>query len=265
VGEPVPQPRAERRAGRIAAFSLGVLLAGCGGDGTPEPTTAAVAPAAITCPLQNGSGTLPSGTRRGLIQHLQRYPVLGLATQGERARARRLLTTIEAAADSGRWRDPAVAARRGFVRRTKPRKAGDETVHYLHAELGRQRRTGRFLDPARPKALIYANAPARRLVLVGAMYSLKRGERGPSPGGPITRWHSHLVCTVGSDRGVKPRDDGSCGLGARLVQGSEMLHVWFTSELRSAFAISAPEPELCRAGLLPAGYCRTVDGKRRGM
>jgi hypothetical protein len=44
-----------------------------------------------------------------------------------------------------------------------------------------------------------------------------------------------------------------------------MMHVWFTDDLRSAFAITAPEAELCRDGLLPRTYCRTVDGRRRGM
>jgi hypothetical protein len=38
-----------------------------------------------------------------------------------------------------------------------------------------------------------------------------------------------------------------------------MLHVWFTRDLRSAFAIHAPEPELCHAGLLPAARCRQAD------
>jgi hypothetical protein len=37
-----------------------------------------------------------------------------------------------------------------------------------------------------------------------------------------------------------------------------MLHVWFTGELRSAFAIRAPEPELCTEGLLPKDYCQRV-------
>jgi hypothetical protein len=34
-----------------------------------------------------------------------------------------------------------------------------------------------------------------------------------------------------------------------------MLHVWFTKDLRSAFAISAPKPELCRDGYLPRSSC----------
>jgi len=208
---------------------------------------------------------LPATSRRGLIQHLLQYPVLELATPAEHMAAVRLLARIEAAAEAGRWYDASIAASKGFVRRTATRKPDDGSAHYLHAELLTERQGGPLLDAARPKALIYANAPGRPLALVGAMYSLKRGEQGPSPGGPITRWHSHLVCTVGEQRGVKPPDDGSCPPGARLRQGSEMLHVWFTGDLRSAFAVSAPEPELCKAGLLPGGYCRNLDGKRRGM
>jgi hypothetical protein len=34
-----------------------------------------------------------------------------------------------------------------------------------------------------------------------------------------------------------------------------MMHIWFTRDLRSAFAIHAPEPELCAAALLPSAYC----------
>ena len=34
-----------------------------------------------------------------------------------------------------------------------------------------------------------------------------------------------------------------------------MMHIWFTRDLRSAFAIHAPQPELCIAHLLAATYC----------
>ena len=113
-----------------------------------------------------------------------------------------------------------------------------------------------MLDFRRPKALIYANAPGRPIVLVGAMWSTKDGERGPTPAGPILRWHSHVVCKEGRKRGLKPPASGRCPPGSRLTQGaSEMLHVWFTRDLRSAFAIKAPEPELCAAGLVPKRAC----------
>jgi hypothetical protein len=34
-----------------------------------------------------------------------------------------------------------------------------------------------------------------------------------------------------------------------------MMHIWFTRDLRSAFAIHAPVPELCVADLLPQEHC----------
>lgn len=136
-------------------------------------------------------------------------------------------------------------------------------MHYFHAERRQEPRRNVILDPSRPKALIYANAPGRPLVLVGAMWSMRDGERGPNPGGPITRWHTHVVCGAPGRRGLKPPPSGDCPPGTKLMQGnSEMFHVWFTSDLRSAFAIRAPQPELCAAGLLPLGYCRNL-AKRR--
>jgi hypothetical protein len=214
-------------------------------------------PRSLVCTPPEGSEKLPPASRRGLIQHLEQYPVVALATPQERNRARRLLAQLVEAADTGSWRDERAAARAGFDMRTAPRKPGDLSVRYFHAERRQEPRRGAILDPARPKALIFANAPSRPLVLVGAMWSTRDGELGPNPGGPITRWHSHTVCKEGKKRGLKPLPGGKCPPGARLTQGtSEMLHVWFTRDLRSAFAIRAPEPELCAAGLLPRGYCR---------
>jgi len=114
------------------------------------------------------------------------------------------------------------------------------------------------------RSFVVAREADRPAVLVGAMYSVQRGERGPTPGGPITRWHSHVVCIVGQKRGLKPRANGTCPPKATASQGSEMMHVWFTNDLRSAFAIGAPEPELCRLGLLSSAFCRNP-GSRRGM
>ena len=68
------------------------------------------------------------------------------------------------------------------------------------------------------------------------MFSMPRGVHGPTPGGPITRWHTHKVCVRGNARGLAPRADGSCPPGTRVRHGSEMLHVWFTHDLRSSFA-----------------------------
>ncbi len=244
---------------RRLAVSVVVVLVGLGGAaGAAAPAP----PAAVLCTLPDGAARLPAAARRGLIGHLEQYPALSLASAAQRRAARRVLDTLRARAAN--WTTLGAARRAGFETRTAPRASGDRLPHYLHAERLRERADDRVFDPGRPKALIFAREPGRAAVLVGAMYSVQRGERGPSPGGPITRWHSHLVCTVGRRRGLKPRSDGTCPRGAVGRQGSEMMHVWFTSDLRSAFAIRAPEPELCRLGLLSGAFCRNP-GSRRGM
>ena len=101
--------------------------------------------------------------------------------------------------------------------------------------------------------------PGRPLVLVGVMFAVPRGVRGPTPGGPITRWHTHRVCVEGDRRGLAPRPDGRCPPGTRSRYGSEMMHVWFTRDLRSAYSVPAPVRELCAAGLVPRPYCAHVD------
>jgi hypothetical protein len=197
--------------------------------------------------------TLPPETLRGNEHRLEQYPTLAVSTPAQRAAAVRLLARIRTAAK--RWPTVAAAAASGFDTRTVRRRGGDLTVHFLHAEHRRFSHDGRFLDPTRPEALIYANVPGWPLRLVGLMFAMPRGKHGPTPGGPITRWHTHTVCTVGNKRGLAPRADGSCPPGATEREGSEMMHVWLTRDLRSAFAIHAPGRELGYAHLLPAVYC----------
>ena len=239
---------------------LVVLLLVVFGGGSPA--AAPSPPAGVLCTLPEGATRLPASARRGLIGHLEQYPSLSLATAAERRAAQRLLDMLRARAV--RWSTLRAARHAGYETRIAPRSSRDLLPHYLHAERLRERTDDRVFDPGRPKALIFAREPGRAAVLVGAMYSVQRGEHGPSPGGPITRWHSHLVCTVGLKRGLKPRIDGTCPRGAVWRQGSEMMHVWFTNDLRSAFAVRAPEPELCRLGRLSGAFCRNP-GSRRGM
>jgi hypothetical protein len=203
--------------------------------------------------LAPGATSLPPGRLRGLAHHLRQYPDLALATTAQRAAAERLLAKLRTAAL--RWRTQRQAAAAGFDMHTARRAAGDKTPHYLHAENHRFSHDDRYLDPLRPEALIYANVPGHDLLLIGVMFSMPRGIHGPTPGGPITRWHFHRVCARGDHRGLKPLPNGTCPPGETLREGSEMLHVWFTDDLRSAFAIHAPEPELCAAHLLPTDYC----------
>jgi hypothetical protein len=161
-----------------------------------------------------------------------------------------------------RWRDARKAAASGFNTHLARRSSGDDAVGYLHAEHRRYSADKHILDPTRPESLIYATEPGRSPRLIGAMFSVPRGVLGPTPGGPIDRWHSHVVCRRGEKRGLAPLASGACPPGSTLTQGSEMLHVWFTSDLRSAFAVHAPVPELCRDGLLTAKACRAGANRR---
>jgi hypothetical protein len=236
----------------VIALTLAALVLGAPASATAPPPTRS-----LVCKLPTAAEKLPPSARHGLIGHLRQYPVLRLATPREREKARRVLAQLVAASEKGNWANVGAAKRAGYDTRTAPRKPGDLSIHYFHAERHQEPRGRILMNPRRPKALIYANAPGRPLVLVGAMWSTRDGELGPTPAGPILRWHSHVVCKRGDRRGLKPPASGKCPPGSRLTQGtSEMLHVWFTRDLRSAFAIRAPEPELCAAGLLPRGYCR---------
>ena len=240
----------ERRLVVTAGLAIALLAA----SGEARPAT----PPALVCKLPRESNrTLPPTVRHGLIDHLPQYPTVALALPRERIRARRILSRLVEASEEGDWRNVRAAARAGYDTRSRPRKSGDRSVFYFHAERHQEPRGRSIFDFTRPKALIYANAPERPLVLVGAMWSTRDGEVGPTPAGPILRWHSHVVCKAGTKRGLKPLRGGRCPPGSRLMQGaSEMLHVWFTGDLRSAYAIRAPRPELCSAGLLPHGACR---------
>ena len=162
--EPVVDgPRAPLRAGLAVAVSR------------PLPK-----PHPVVCPLAPGStALLPASARRGLVRHLRQYPSPALATVVQRRAASRLLARLRLAARG--WQDARAAARDGFATARVPRRPGDLTVHYLHAEHRRFSADRRFLDPRRPESLIYANAPGRPLVLVGLMFSVRRGMAGPTP------------------------------------------------------------------------------------
>ena len=187
------------------------------------------------------------------IDQLQQYPALRLATPKQRAAAVTLWVATQNATRA--WSRPRAARAAGFSLRTAPRSAGDTSVHWFHSENRGFLHDTSFLDPSRVETLIYANAPGRPLVLIGVMFALARGMHGATPGGPITRWHRHWVCARGRHRGVAARRDGTCPPGTHGRYGSEMMHIWFTRDLRGAYAIHAPEPELCKAGYLPSAYC----------
>lgn len=259
------------RLARLAYTTAVVVAATAGGvevwfkPGTPAHVHRASATSSIAITTGQMSGMphgvsrpelgprLPPGSRRGLAYRLPEYPAIFLATKQQRAAATHLWGTLRATAL--RWARPATAAAAGFDVRRPHRAPGDRRPMWFHSENRLWHADRVYLDARRPDTLIFADLPGRPLRLVGVMFSMPRGMHGPTPGGPITRWHYHLVCVTGGRRGLAPHADGSCPAGAVLAEGSEMMHVWFTRDLRSAFAVEAPLPELCAARMLPADTC----------
>ena len=161
---------------------------------------------------------------------------LAAATDAERAAAEALWKA--SATNAERWRDPAAAAAAGFQFRDKADTAAPtRRVRFLHVPNPAWRADGRVLDPAHPETLVYWRGPGDRLVLVGVMYTAARGVPGPTVAGPIVRWHDHESCRDPVTRAKLGRPvDTTCPEGQAYRRSGEMLHVWFTDDLATAFA-----------------------------
>ena len=73
------------------------------------------------------------------------------------------------------------------------------------------------------------------------MYTVPRGASGPRVGGPITRWHDHESCRDPATGARLGRPvDGACPQGQIYRRSGEMMHVWFTDDLATAFARRPP-------------------------
>ena len=161
------------------------------------------------------------------------------ASDDERARAEALWKA--SAANAERWRDQAAAARAGFRFRDQDEAGPGRPVRFLHVPNPAWRADGRVLDPAHPETLVYWTGPGERLTLVGVMYTAPRGAHGNTVGGPITRWHDHESCRDPVTQAKLGRPvDGACPQGQVYRRSVEMMHVWFTDDLATAFALRAP-------------------------
>ncbi len=126
-----------------------------------------------------------------------------------------ILDQLVAAADAGAGETCARRPAPATTRVHALAKPGDTSVFFFHAERHEEPRGRSIFDFTRPKALIYANAPGTPLVLVGAMWSTRDGEVGPTPAGPILRWHSHIVCKAGQE--ARPEASGERRLPSGLA------------------------------------------------
>ena len=221
----------------LAAGATGVWAAGAGGH-DHEPA-AAGDPASHVHATAAGTTGAAGGPELGEHGHGSNVPEVAAATDDERARAEALWTASMANAE--RWRDPDAAAAAGFRLRERSQAVQERRVRVLHVPNPAWRADGRVLDPARPETLIYWNGPGGRLTLVGVMYTAPRGTSGP--GGrradhPLAR---PRVLPGPRDRRKLGRPvDGVCPRGQVHRRSGEMMHVWFTDDLATAFARRAP-------------------------
>jgi hypothetical protein len=246
---PLPAPARLGLAG--GALSLALLAGGVGawaaaGAGSHDDHVASAAahvhggPEGTDTAAPDGTGTAGAGTPRHV--HGPNLPDVAAAGADERARAETLWKASIANAE--RWRDPEAAAAAGFRFQDKQR-PGDKPVRFLHVPNPAWRADGRVLDPERPETLVYWRGSGDRLVLVGVMYTAARGEPGPTVGGPITRWHDHEFCRDPATRAKLGRPvAGACPDGQVLRRSGEMMHVWFTDDLATAYARRPPLGEL---------------------
>jgi hypothetical protein len=219
----------------LVVGGVGIWAAGIGGRHDTS-TTAAHVHAGPEGPQG------PDRTGTAAHAHGPNLPDVAAAAADERARAEALWRGSVANAE--RWRDPEAAMASGFRFKDDGRLA-DGSGRFLHMPNPAWRADGRILDPARPETLVYWRGPDDRLVLVGVMYTAARGRPGPTVGGPITRWHDHESCRDPATRVKLGRPaDGACPSGQVLRRSGEMMHVWFTGDLATAFARRAPLQEL---------------------
>jgi hypothetical protein len=177
------------------------------------------------------------------------YPDVPAATDAERAGAQRLLDRTAAA--TAKYRDVARARAAGYRVDAARRTRRGRLAPALHAGNPSYRDDGRTLDPARPEALVYGRKGGE-LVLIGALFAVPAGERAPTPGGPITRWHSHQGCLRGLRKVAPKPPGGSCPEGTvERTPRRQMMHVWFTGDLRSAYARRVPAEVAERYGVEP--------------
>jgi hypothetical protein len=240
------RPRSTRARAGVAGAALalalvaggtGVWAAGAGGHQDHATAAAAHVHDGTTAAAAGATGGA-DGAGMGEHAHGPNLPDVAAATADERARAEALWKASAAGAE--RWRDPEAAAAAGF--RFRDDQAGPgRRVRFLHVPNLAWRADGRVLDPARPETLVYWTGPGDRLTLVGVMYTAARGASGPAVGGPITRWHDHESCRDPASRAKLGRPvDGACPEGQVFRRSGEMMHVWFTDDLATAFARRAP-------------------------
>lgn len=130
----------------------------------------------------------------------------------------------------------------------------------VHLENKAYENDGRVLDPQHPEMLMYAIADGRA-TLLGAVFQMPRaGMPGPTPGGPITRWHAHDVCLTLLPPSYEVVDVyGTCPLFSVALTVGEMMHLWVIDHPGGPFNDDSPDSWIRGYNLahgLPFGWSR---------
>jgi hypothetical protein len=128
---------------------------------------------------------------------------------------------VKTKAALGRYADIRAALAAGY------RPTLTRTGYSVHLENKAYANDGALLDPQRPEQLMYAIADGRA-TLLSAVYTVPyAGRAAPTPGGPLTHWHSHNICLTVLPPGFTLVDAyGTCPPFAVKTAIPLMMHVW---------------------------------------
>lgn len=193
----------------VELVALGLLASGWQG----------MAGLALTGLLVGGIQWASVARDHGLATHAHAEVASAPATHEQRVAAIELAHATRSGI--ARYADVESAIAAGYQLSGPPLK----TMHYMHN--AREHDT-EVLQPERPEGLVYVNTEDGPL-LVGAVFTMpKLGLNGPTPGGPITHWHTHNVCIALPKIALTGLATplGACPPGSINVTTPEMMHVW---------------------------------------
>lgn len=119
----------------------------------------------------------------------------------------------------------------------------NRTGYGVHLENKAYSKDGRILDTEHPEQLMYAIADGKA-TLLSAVYTVPyAGRPAPSPGGPLTHWHSHNVCVTLLPPGFSVVNAyGTCPSFAVKLALPLMMHVWVVDNPGGPYVDGVPDP-----------------------
>jgi hypothetical protein len=199
------------------------------------------APAGADMP--GGDAMDPAGHWRPMLDHHMGadMPDLATATRHQRAVARRLMRRVLRL--RARYPTLARARRAGYL------PAGRWSSHGIrHFNSAPAESDGRALDPGHPESLLFWRGPDGRRRLAAVMFRAPSDRPPPLHHNPLLRWHAHYVCRHPMRGAPRQMPFEHCPKGEVARYGTtQMLHVWLTGDLETAYAMAPPLHALAAA------------------